>query len=302
MMPRFPVDADLQERGLVWESGRAWPATPALTRPPGPPKTPAKSSTIAVGSFTPSLALEDSRRQRRTNRRHPPCPDDAHANTVGMAHYAAGVLYLLKGDWAKARSPIERGLEVFRAGHVLMFLRTAVASSAWVLAQLGEASEALSRMRECEQLGERLAASGVVGHRGWADQSMGARVCCSAGSTRRGAWASARSSLPGPRRVRRPRGPSARRHCNPSRSVRCRERPGPLPPALALAEPRGMRPLVAHCHLGLGRLYQRTGTRAQAHEHLSTATTMYREMDMPFWLEQAGLGAGRPPGEPTQPS
>ena len=33
--------------------------------------------------------------------------------------------------------------------------------------------------------------------------------------------------------------------------------------ALALAEPRGMRPLVAHCHLGLGKLYRRTG-RARA--------------------------------------
>jgi tetratricopeptide (TPR) repeat protein len=57
--------------------------------------------------------------------------------------------------------------------------------------------------------------------------------------------------------------------------------------ALALAEPRGMRPLVAHCHLGLGKLYRRTGKREQAHEHLTTATTMYREMEMRFWLEQA---------------
>jgi class 3 adenylate cyclase/tetratricopeptide (TPR) repeat protein len=57
--------------------------------------------------------------------------------------------------------------------------------------------------------------------------------------------------------------------------------------AIALATDLGMRPLVAHCHLGLGKLYQRTGTREQAHEHLTTATTMYREMDMRFWLEQA---------------
>jgi tetratricopeptide (TPR) repeat protein len=57
--------------------------------------------------------------------------------------------------------------------------------------------------------------------------------------------------------------------------------------ALALAEPRGMRPLVAHCHLGLGKLYRRAGKRQDAHEHLTTATTMYREMDMRFWLEQA---------------
>ncbi len=57
--------------------------------------------------------------------------------------------------------------------------------------------------------------------------------------------------------------------------------------ALALAAPRGMRPLVAHCHLGLGKLYRRTDKREQAREHLTTATTMYREMDMSFWLEQA---------------
>src|SRR5206468_4763869 len=57
--------------------------------------------------------------------------------------------------------------------------------------------------------------------------------------------------------------------------------------ALALAEPRGMRPLVAHCHLGLGKLYYRTGKREQAQEHLANATTMYREMDMRFWLEHA---------------
>jgi len=57
--------------------------------------------------------------------------------------------------------------------------------------------------------------------------------------------------------------------------------------ALALAEPRGMRPLVAHCHLGLAKLYRRTGQREQARDHLTTATTMYRVMDMRFWLEQA---------------
>ena len=57
--------------------------------------------------------------------------------------------------------------------------------------------------------------------------------------------------------------------------------------ALALGEEPGLRPLVAHCHLGLGKLYRRTGKCEQAQQHLSTATTMYREMDMPFWLEQA---------------
>jgi carbon-monoxide dehydrogenase medium subunit len=57
--------------------------------------------------------------------------------------------------------------------------------------------------------------------------------------------------------------------------------------ALALADELRMRPLVAHCHLGLGKLYRRTGKREEAHEHLTTATGLYREMDMRFWLEQA---------------
>jgi hypothetical protein len=30
-----------------------------------------------------------------------------------------------------------------------------------------------------------------------------------------------------------------------------------------------------------------TGGSEQADEHLTTATTMYREMDMTFWLEKA---------------
>jgi hypothetical protein len=48
-----------------------------------------------------------------------------------------------------------------------------------------------------------------------------------------------------------------------------------------------MRPLVAHCHLGLCKLHQLVGDLGKAQEHQTTATTMYREMDMDFWAEQA---------------
>jgi uncharacterized protein HemY len=54
-----------------------------------------------------------------------------------------------------------------------------------------------------------------------------------------------------------------------------------------------MRPLVAHCHLGLGKLYRRTGDHTKAEEHLTTARAMYRAMDMGFYLAQveaAGVG------------
>jgi tetratricopeptide (TPR) repeat protein len=57
--------------------------------------------------------------------------------------------------------------------------------------------------------------------------------------------------------------------------------------ALALADELGMRPLQAHCHRGLGRLYAATGEREQARSELSTAIEMYQSMDMTFWLPQA---------------
>jgi tetratricopeptide (TPR) repeat protein len=65
-----------------------------------------------------------------------------------------------------------------------------------------------------------------------------------------------------------------------------KDAPGYYREALALAGELGMRPLVAHCHLGLGRLDYRTDKHEQAQEHLTTAITMYREMDMRFWLER----------------
>ena len=44
---------------------------------------------------------------------------------------------------------------------------------------------------------------------------------------------------------------------------------------------------MGHSHFGLGKLYWRPGQREQAREHVSTATTMYREMEMTYWLEKA---------------
>jgi tetratricopeptide (TPR) repeat protein len=56
--------------------------------------------------------------------------------------------------------------------------------------------------------------------------------------------------------------------------------------ALALAEELGMRPLVAHCHRGLGMLYLKLGRGVQAGPELSAAMALYRAMEMTFWLPQ----------------
>jgi tetratricopeptide (TPR) repeat protein len=57
--------------------------------------------------------------------------------------------------------------------------------------------------------------------------------------------------------------------------------------ALALANELGMRPLQAHCQLGLGKLYRLMRRDEEASVKLSTAVAILREMRMTSWLLQA---------------
>src|SRR5262249_4284096 len=152
----------------------------------------------------------------------------------------------------------------------------------------GEASEALSRLREGEQLVEPLAARGFVVTLGQLYARLG-RAALALGrldDARRVAHHAVESSL------RQPGFAAHAQHLlgdiatHPDR-FDAESGEAHYRQALALAEPRAMRPLIAHCHLGLGKLYRRTGQQQEAQEHLATATTMYREMDMRFYLEQA---------------
>ncbi len=207
---------------------------------------------------------------------------------VGLAHRAVATLHLLKGDWVKARSLTEESIAVARSGNVVIQLAPAIASSAWAVAQLGEASEALNRLREGEQLLERQAEQGVVFQHGWDYHALG-RTSLLLGrpdEARRLGDRAVQSSSHHPGFAAHALHLLADIATHPDR-LDVERAEGHYRQALALAEPRGMRPLVAHCHLGLGKLFRRTGQRDQALEHLTAATTMYREMGMAYWLERA---------------
>ncbi len=60
--------------------------------------------------------------------------------------------------------------------------------------------------------------------------------------------------------------------------------------ALVLADQLGMRPLAAHCHLEMARLYQLMDRDSEANAELSQATELYRQMDMQFYLRQTEDG------------
>jgi hypothetical protein len=57
--------------------------------------------------------------------------------------------------------------------------------------------------------------------------------------------------------------------------------------AQVLANELRRRPLRAHCHLGVGKLYSKVGHSEQAHAELPAAIDLYRAMAMTFWLPQA---------------
>ena len=57
--------------------------------------------------------------------------------------------------------------------------------------------------------------------------------------------------------------------------------------ALAVAEELGMRPLVASCHVSLGKLHATLGHRDDADGELTVARDPYQTMAMTYWLPQA---------------
>jgi tetratricopeptide (TPR) repeat protein len=56
--------------------------------------------------------------------------------------------------------------------------------------------------------------------------------------------------------------------------------------ALSLANELEMRPLQAHCHLGLSLLCAEIGRREEARVELCAAIELYCAMEMTFWLPQ----------------
>jgi DNA-binding SARP family transcriptional activator len=210
-----------------------------------------------------------------------------HAYAIGMAYWASGFLSLMRGDWVRARTAIEHGTAALGTADAVLTLAGAIACGAWVLAQLGEAEQALRRLREAEDVLQTLESRQIVANSIQAYHALGrAQLLLDRSADAR-------------RLADRALACSRNRPGDAAHALLLRGdvamHPGAFDPenaeadyreAIVLATSFGMRPLVAHCHRGLGRVYLGTGQRAGAREQLTTATTMYREMGMTYWLEK----------------
>ena len=207
--------------------------------------------------------------------------------TLSYAYLGVGLLRLRQGDLPQAIAVLERSLGVCQAGDVQLVLPWVASFLGYAYALSGRLAEALPLL---EQAVEQCAATNnmvfyplLVAHLGEAyllasrieDASQQARHALerSRDLKQRGHEAYALRLLGEIAAQRQP--PDAE-----SAAAAYRQ-------AMTLADELGMRPLVAHCHLGLGTLYARTGRLEQARAELSAAMALYRAMDMTFWLPQA---------------
>jgi tetratricopeptide (TPR) repeat protein len=215
--------------------------------------------------------------------------------SMATALIAVGLLYRRQGDIAKAIPTLERSLALCQSANISLFFPRIASPLVVAYTLAGRAAEAmplLDQMLERVATGSRIASLDralvltelseallLVGRVDEASALAERLLELSLTHPGRGYQAHAYRLLG-----------EVAMHRNPPESDQAAAH---YRQALALAEELGMRPLVAHCHLGLGELYRRTGKREQAQEHLTTATTMYREMDMRFWLEQTEKEMGK---------
>jgi len=206
-----------------------------------------------------------------------------HSFTLICAYHSAGLLCLRKGELPKALSLLERSLALVQSRNVpyLFGMTAACLSSAYALSgQVGQALPLLDQVMKRFESGvhwlwvaELSETYLLTGHIDRILPLVGRALERSPDLKERGHQAWLLRLLAEIAALRDP--PEAEQAKRQYRD------------ALALATQLGMRPLVAHCNLGLCKLYRQKGKREQAHEPLTTATTMYREMNMQFWLQKA---------------
>jgi tetratricopeptide (TPR) repeat protein len=211
----------------------------------------------------------------------------AQPTSIVIVLYCVGLAYRRQGALHKAIPMLEQGLALCQSADLpLLFpLTTALLGAAYALAgRTAEALSLLDQMLECVATGSHMLLHALVltelsealllvGRVDEASALAGRLLELSRTYTGRGYQAHAYRLLGEVARHREPPDiDQATAHYQQ---------------ALTLAEEVGMRPLQAHCHLGLGTLYAKIGQREQACAELSAAIDLYRAMDMTFWLPQA---------------
>jgi tetratricopeptide (TPR) repeat protein len=232
------------------------------------------------GDFTQGYGIADKAIEFVAERR-------ARPGELIHAYLAAGLVRLRKGDLAPAISWLERALQVSEAADLPYYWPWISCSLGYAFALRGNDAQAFAHLNS----GIRQAISmNVMAYRAlWLAYSseghlLAGRVTDARDAAERALSLSGDQKEDGSRAwALRMLGAVATRHerADPGQGEKHYR------DAMTLAVELGMRPLTAHCHFGLGKLYKDTCRRDDSHEQLVAAGAMYREMDMTFWLSKA---------------
>jgi tetratricopeptide (TPR) repeat protein len=211
----------------------------------------------------------------------------AHPASLMWASYGIGLLALRQGDLPRALPPLERAVSLCQDADLPIYFP-------WMAPALGGAYTLAERVADAvsllRQAMEQSTATEMVSYQALCSLSLGESQLLAgrpeeARALAEGVLAHAREHGERGHQAYALRllGEIAAHRAPPDVD----EAAAHYRQALALADELGMRPLQAHCHRGLGTLYATTGQREQARVELDTAITLYRAMEMTFWLPEA---------------
>jgi class 3 adenylate cyclase/tetratricopeptide (TPR) repeat protein len=232
-----------------------------------------------VGRFTEGLAIGAEGRHMAEAVGHP--------GSLMIACWGAGLPSLRQGDLPQALPRLERAMEICQDADLRLYFPLIAWPLGVAYAQCGRAADALPLL---DQAAEQSAALGYAAHRALYVGVRGEALLL-AGRLEEAHHCAEQALALAREHQERGNAAYALRLLGEIAAQRepleVEQGEASYQQALALAEELGMRPLQAHGHLGLGKLYLKIGQLEQARVELAAALELYRAMEMTFWLPQA---------------
>jgi tetratricopeptide (TPR) repeat protein len=216
-----------------------------------------------------------------------------HPFSIIYAYYAVGAVAVIRGDFEHAIAALEKGLRVCESAEIPVQRPLIVSCLAVAYAFVDRIDEALGLLDSVTDRNRRVGGTGtqqlglgkamgmvwkvetymLAGRHGEADVLARQALAVFRESKDRGSEAWLRYLLA---EILIRRHPSSFSEAQESYRM-----------ASVVARELGMRPLQAHCHLGLGQIHVQSKNARLAQSELGTATELYRAMHMSFWVDKS---------------
>jgi len=209
-----------------------------------------------------------------------------HGPSLTAICLGLGIVHMRMEDVERARVVLERGLVVGRRGSIFLYVYSVAAAVGRLDVLAGRVTEGLALINETVSEAESKGAT--LGHAlrlAWLAEGY-----VVIGDYER-AWTVAQKAADLSRRHREKGQEAWTLHL--LGEIAGRRRPADVESAahlfeqaMAIAQDLGMRPAVAHCHLGLGELHARAGRLGAAREQLTEALLLFRQMGLASMVER----------------